>query len=270
MYLAENLALLRSHFGQSLAAVAGLMDITHPTLAKYERGDTVPPMDVAARLATYYKVSLDVLYYQPLSRLSSKQLLQVLSTPDPLFRGRSLEVREVVHSISLTNSELIELVPFKATMGYAQGGYRDDAFMAELPKFSLPLPYVSQDRLYRLFPASGDSMLPIPDGSYVLGEYLTDWYSVRDGLGYIFVLDDEIVFKKAVNELASSGRFGLHSLNPLYQPYYKAATEVREIWKYTMHMTHVFPDSEPSMELVLSELRQLKKGQETLLARVPS
>ncbi|MGM9508840.1 XRE family transcriptional regulator [Larkinella sp. GY13] len=267
MYLADNLTLLRSYYGMPLMIVAGMADVTHPTLAKYEKGETVPPMDVAARLATYYKVSLDVLYFQPLRKLSQKQLEQLLATPDPLFRGRSLQVREVVHTVDQHNQELIDLVPVPAAMGYSQGGWESKAFIEKLPKFNLPLPNISPDRLYRLFPATGDSMLPIAHGSYVLGEYLQDWYSVRNGMGYIFVLQDGIVFKKAVNELSEHRRFELHSLNPVYKPYHVPVSEVREIWKFTLVMSDIFPDSEPSFDLVVSELRRLRSGQEELLKR---
>ncbi|GAB3318376.1 hypothetical protein GCM10027299_09800 [Larkinella ripae] len=269
MYIHENLVSLRSHFQLNLEEVATLTDLTRQTLSKYEKGLAMPPTNVAGRLALLYKVSLDVLLNHQLAKYSAKQFQQLMAAPDPTYRGRSLQVREVVHTVNEHNDELIDLVPIPAVMGYAQGGFESEEFIGKLPKFKLPLPWVKSGRSYRAFPTKGDSMLPIQDGSYVVGEYVQDWYTVKNGLGYIFVLrDDGIVFKKAVNELATQQRFELHSLNPQYQPYMVPAEEVREIWKYVMVMSDVFPDPEPTQEVLLAELRSLKQGQAEILKRL--
>jgi hypothetical protein len=63
-----------------------------------------------------------------------------------------------------------------------------------LPGFQLP--FLSKQKKYRTFQLSGDSMLPIPDGSWVTGEYLQDWNDIISGNAYIvFTIDDGIVFK---------------------------------------------------------------------------
>ncbi|WP_128546160.1 XRE family transcriptional regulator [Larkinella soli] len=265
MYIAENLSLLRSYYGLSLVEVGGVIGVTHPTLSKYEKGETVPPMDVAAKLVTLYKISLDILFFQPLGKLSRKQLQQMLASPDPLFRGQSFRVRELVSSVGPDNEENIELVPVKAAMGYCQGGFEDAGFIAELPSFRLPLPFISQNRKYRLFPAGGESMLPIPANAYVLGEYVQDWYGVKDGTGCVVVSHEGIVVKKVYNELATHRRLMLHSLNPAYQPYALPAEQLQELWRYVLYMSADFPDSEPTLSTILDELRKLNAGQEKLL-----
>jgi transcriptional regulator with XRE-family HTH domain len=259
MYLPENLTALRSHYQLNLEDVAGMVDISRQTLAKYEKGQAMPPIDVVARLAVIYKVSLDVLTHHNLSKLTAKQLQQIMATPDPTLRGQTLRIRELVRTVGEDNEENIELVSAKAIMGYCQGGYSDDAFISELPWFRLPLPFISKNRKYRLFPAGGESMLPIPSNSYVLGEYVEDWYSVKDGTGCIVVSHEGIVVKKVNNELASHRRIMLHSLNTAYEPYPLAVDQVRELWKYVLYLTTDFPDPEPTLGMILGEIRRLRQ-----------
>ena len=91
------------------------------------------------------------------------------------------------------NRENIELVTEKAKAGY-RTGYADPEYIGELPVFNLP--FLSDKRKYRTFQLKGDSMLPIPDGSWVTGEFVQDWMEVKNGKAYIvFTLDDGIVFK---------------------------------------------------------------------------
>ncbi|WP_128545175.1 XRE family transcriptional regulator [Larkinella soli] len=268
MKLSDNLVTLRNHYQMKLEDVADLVKISRQTLSKYEKGQADPPLEVAARLASLYKVTLDLLTHHDLSKLSPRQVGQLLDAPDPGLRGQTLHIRELVRTIGDDNEENIELVPVKAVMGYCQGGYGDEVFIAELPWFRLPLPFISRNRKYRLFPAGGDSMLPIPSNSYVLGEYVEDWYSVRDGTGCVVISQEGIVLKKVDNELATHRRLVLHSLNPAYEPYAMPAGEIRELWKYVLYLTTDFPDSEPSMGTLLSELRNLKTAQERLLQKL--
>ena len=77
------------------------------------------------------------------------------------------------------------------------------------------LPFLSDKKKYRTFQLKGDSMLPIPDGSWVTGEYLQDWMQIISGKAYIvFTLDDGIVFKVVENNLTKDGKLVLYSLNP--------------------------------------------------------
>ncbi len=93
----------------------------------------------------------------------------------------------------------IELVPEKAKAGYATG-YADPEYIGELPVFTLP--FLSEKKKYRTFQLKGDSMLPIPDGSWVTGEYLQDWMGIISGKAYVvFTLDDGIVFKVVENNI---------------------------------------------------------------------
>ncbi|WP_234734161.1 XRE family transcriptional regulator [Tellurirhabdus bombi] len=258
LYISQNLTALRNHYQLRLEDVAGLIDVSRQTLSKYEKGQAVPPTDVAGRLAIFYKVTLDTLAYHDLSRLTTRQFEQLLASPDPAVRGQTLRIRELIRTVGEDNEENIELVPVKAAMGYCQGGYSDETFIAELPAFRLPLPVISKERKYRLFPAGGDSMLPIPSNAYVLGEYVEDWYSIKDGGCYVVICEEGIVVKKVINQLTSQRRLVLHSLNPAYEPYELPVEQVRELWKYVLYLTTDFPDPEPTLGAILGEIRQLR------------
>ena len=71
-----------------------------------------------------------------------------------------------------------------------------------------------QDVRADMFQVSGDSMNPIPDKSWVIGEYLENWFDIKDGQAYIILtLDDGIVFKLVNNHLRKKRTLELVSLN---------------------------------------------------------
>ena len=113
--------------------------------------------------------------------------------------------------------ELIEMIPLKASAGYA-AGYADPDYIKVLPTFHLP--FLSKDRKYRSFPIKGDSMPPVVEGSYVVAEFIQNWMSIRSGTPCIVITkDDGIVFKVVHNLLKSEQALQLCSTNTFYEPY---------------------------------------------------
>src|SRR5204863_2002257 len=111
---------------------------------------------------------------------------------------RGTKLRILATTVDSKNKENIEVVPLKAKAGY-KSGYADPEFIKGLPTFQLPILY--NDRKYRMFQISGDSMLPIPDKSWVVGEYVENFNDIKDGHPYILLTNDEgIVFKMAYNQ----------------------------------------------------------------------
>jgi hypothetical protein len=85
-------------------------------------------------------------------------------------------------------------------------------------------------------------MLPIPDGSYVTGEYVLDWTYIRNGQPYIILTqDDGIVFKIAENKIEGENKLTLRSLNPLYRPYDLPAADIKEVWKFVHYISGEMP-----------------------------
>ncbi|MNR31246.1 hypothetical protein D3C85_1487450 [compost metagenome] len=74
-------------------------------------------------------------------------------------------LRVLAITVDRDNKENTEHVPVKAQGGY-RAGHNDPEFIVTLPKFNFP--NLPKGGSYRMFPTSGDSMLPIPEGSDVI------------------------------------------------------------------------------------------------------
>jgi len=95
-------------------------------------------------------------------------------------------------------------------------------------------------------------MLPIPDGSWVTGEFVQDWNTIMTGYGYIiFTVDEGIVFKIAENLIEKESKLRLYSLNPIYEPFDVSLPEIKEIWKFVNYISSELPEpAMPSSELI--------------------
>jgi phage repressor protein C with HTH and peptisase S24 domain len=122
------------------------------------------------------------------------------------------------------------------------------------------MPFLQNDRKYRAFQISGDSMLPIPDKAYGIGEYVEDFSYVKDQYPYIFLTrDDGIVFKVAENRPEEEEKLVLHSLNPLYEPFEVLKMEIREVWKFVNFINHEMPEPNAPKEELISSIKSLQK-----------
>lgn len=114
-------------------------------------------------------------------------------------------------------------------------------------------------------------MLPIPDGSWVTGEFLQDWYNLVTGNAYIiFTLDDGIVFKVVEDKIGERGRLVLYSLNPLYEPYEVHISEVKEIWKFVNYISSELPDPLIPEKQLISTVAGLKHDLQRLKSKLGS
>jgi phage repressor protein C with HTH and peptisase S24 domain len=145
----------------------------------------------------------------------------------------------------------------KAKAGY-RTGFADPEYVSILPTFSLP--FLSKQKKYRSFEISGDSMLPIPDGSLITGEFVQNWQGIRSGLPYVVLtIDDGIVFKIVENDIKTNGKLRLISLNPLYEPYEIHINQVREIWKFVNYISSQVPAANSLREKIEDTVIQLQK-----------
>ena len=165
-------------------------------------------------------------------------------------------LRVLATTVDSQNRENIEVVPLKAKAGY-KNGFADPEFIKKLPTFQLPL--LLSDRKYRMFQISGDSMNPIPDKSWVIGEYLENWYDIKDGEAYIILTQEEgLVFKVANNQLKKKKNLLLKSLNTLYEPYELHVGEIREVWKFCNFLSSELPDNTFTKDELLSKILKLE------------
>ena len=122
----------------------------------------------------------------------------------------------------------------KAAAGYLNG-YADPEFIDELNTFTLPMLAPGS---YRAFEIVGDSMLPTPSGSIIVGEKVEDTENLKSSNTYIVVSRQEgIVYKRIMKNGRSKQKLTLVSDNPVYQPYQIDANDVLEIWQAQMVIT---------------------------------
>ena len=264
MHFASNIKFLRKWRGRTQEDVAVALNLKRSTLSGYENGVAQPGIEILVSFSRYFNMSIDTMLKIDMSRLSESQLGELERGYDAYVRGSNLRV--LTTTVNEENQENIELVPEKAKAGYATG-YADPEYIGELPRFRLP--FLSDRKKYRTFQLKGDSMLPIPDGSWVTGEFVQDWREIRNGKAYVvFTINDGIVFKIIENKLSSDGRLVLYSLNPVYEPYEVHINEVKEIWKFVNYISSELPDPVLPEKQLIQAVAAMKNDLERIKAKI--
>lgn len=251
----QNIKLLRKRKRFTQDEVAQSLSMKRSTLSGYENEVAHPNMQVLVAFSDYFNVSIDTLIKVDLTKLTESQMNQLERGYDVFIKGSKLRV--LATTVGADNEENIELVAEKAKAGYTSG-FADPEYIKVLPTFRLP--FLSKQKKYRTFQISGDSMLPIPDGAYVTGEYVQNWNAIKDKGAYIILtLDDGVVFKVIENKMKSDNLFRLHSLNNLYNPYDLLVTEIREIWRFVNYISSEMPDANEMRQDIVQSLDSLRR-----------
>ncbi len=250
-----NIKLLRTRRGRSQEETAIALEVKRSSYSGYENGSAEPSFDLLVRMSEYFKVSIDKLLRDELTALSESQLGILERGGDIDLSGRRLRV--LATTVDSEDRENVELVPEKAKAGYALG-YADPEYISILPTFQMP--FLARDRKYRTFQISGDSMPPVPDGSWVTGEYMQNWQTIRDGQPYIIVTkEDGIVFKVVYSQVKEKGTLLLCSTNPIYSPYEVQVANVLEIWKFVHFISAELPEPNLSRDELARSVVDLRK-----------
>jgi transcriptional regulator with XRE-family HTH domain len=256
VFLASNIKFLRNKKNKSQEVLAELLGMTRAKINSYENGirSNMPNEDLIA-VADYFKISVDALLKHDLSKLGEYKLKQLQAGNDVYITGSKLRV--LATTVDANNKENIEVVPIKAKAGYAQGFFDPD-YIAALPRFQMPVITTAQ-RKYRMFQIEGDSMLPIPDKSYVLAEYLENWNDIKDEYAYIILTKgDGIVFKLAFNQIKKFRSLKLRSLNHIYNDYEVSISDVQEVWKFVSYISNQLPEGGLTLDRIGSILNEVK------------
>ncbi len=254
MFLGNNLKTLRKRKNLTQDEAAEKIGISRTKINAYENGHSEPTIDSLTLLAGFYQVNIDTLIKIDLSKLSEKQVDELENGHDSFISGS--KIRVLTSTVDSDNNENIELVPLKAKAGYTNG-YNDPDFINKLPTFQLP--FLSKERKYRTFQIDGDSMQPIKDKSYVIGEFVQNWIDIKDGYAYIVLTaDDGIVFKIAFNHIKKDKTLLLHSLNPLYKDYPVKINQIKEVWRFVSYFSNELPDVNNTKEELLEAIKDLE------------
>jgi len=230
MHVNKNLKFLRTRAGWTQKELAEKIGLKQPVIGAYEEERAMPPLNCLLEISDLFKVSMDALSRKDLSKLPEKE-------------WKSFSGKEVLAiTVDKDDNENIELVSQKASAGYLNG-YQDVEYIIDLPKIGLPV--LPRNVTYRAFEIKGDSMLPIPSGSIVFGEYVENLSSIKNGKLYIVVSQQEgIVFKRVFNFSDTKNNLLLVSDNRQYEPYTIHAEDVLEIWAVKAYFATQFPDVE--------------------------
>ncbi|RKE52410.1 XRE family transcriptional regulator [Sphingobacterium detergens] len=251
VFFHSNLKLLRTRRKYSQGQQAELLGYTRAKYTAMENGKTEnPPLVDLIKIAAFFKISVDDLVKSDLTRWSELELRKLETGGLEYVSGKKLRLLSI--TVNAENKENLEYVPVKAKAGYL-AGHADPDFIAALPKFTLPnLP----GGTFRMFPISGDSMLPLPSGSEVICRYVEDWREIKPHTPCILILNDaqDFVFKFVTME---ESQFLLESLNPVFDPYTVDVSDVLEIWQFHSYQSRQMPEPPSDINQVGSVAREI-------------
>lgn len=247
--ISNNLKFLRKKENLTQEQMAQQVGIKRSLLGAYEEGRADPRISNLLKFSEIFNLSVDQLVgldittengvdVKPHKKEQTKDELRVLSI-----------------TVDKDDHENIELVPQKAAAGYLNG-FADPEYIEELPKFQLPV--LPDNATYRAFEISGDSMLPLRSGTIVIGQYLEDISSVKNGKTYVLVTRDEgIVYKRIFRYTDNPDLFCFASDNRQYSTYDVDGEDIVEIWEAKAFISMEFPEPGEEEEFTLQRLADI-------------
>jgi transcriptional regulator with XRE-family HTH domain len=206
----QNLKYLRKLRGWTQEEFANKLNIKRSLLGAYEEERAEPRMEVLESVCDMFKLTMDEILRKDLSDNKANYLA----------KRRALKMS--------SGPAEIPFVPVKAAAGYL-AGYADPEFIDELNTFTLPMLTGGN---YRAFEIIGDSMLPTPSGSVIVGEKVDDLESLKNNAACIVISRNEgIVYKRVQRNTKTQSKLTLVSDNPSFHPYTVNAEEVIEMWQ---------------------------------------
>jgi len=217
-FAGKNFRYLRKLRGWTQEEFANKLKIKRSLVGAYEEERAEPRLEVLENICSIFKLSLD--------ELLLKDLTVAKNGGTYIDKRRALKME--------SSSQEIQFVPVKVAAGYL-AGYADPEFIDELNTFTLPMLAPGN---YRAFEIVGDSMLPTPSGSVIVGEKIEDLEEVKTNNTYIVVSrSGGIVYKRINRNNRAKNKVTLISDNPQYEPYHINTEDIIEVWKAQMVIT---------------------------------
>jgi transcriptional regulator with XRE-family HTH domain len=217
-YLSKNISYLRKERSLTQEQFADELEISRSRVGSYEEGRSEPSVITLLALSQFFNLPIDVMVQNDLTKSNNSSFIDI---------GNHRVLFPIL--VDEDNENLIEVVPLAASAGYLKG-YADPEYIAQLDKIKLP--FVTNGK-HRAFLIKGDSMLPLKDGSYVVGRYVEDITGIKDGKTYVMItLNDGIVYKRVRSQISKNNTLLLSSDNNSYSPYEIPINEVVELWEF--------------------------------------
>jgi len=240
-----NLKYLRKLRGWTQEEFAAKLGIKRSLVGAYEEERAEPRTDVLETVSSIFKVTLDELLLHDLSQA----------------RGSSYLAKRRQLKMMSADRNLIHFVPIKAAAGYL-AGYADSEFIDELNTFTLPM---LSGGMYRAFEIIGDSMLPTPSGSVIVGEKADNIDNIKSNAACIVVTKSEgIVYKRIIKSNKNKNKITLLSDNPAYQPYQVNTADVLEVWQAQVAINKVIPQQRWDVDSLVNLVSNLQDQVSTL------
>jgi len=238
---------LRKLRGWTQEEFAQKLRIKRSLLGAYEEERAEPRIEVLEVVADMFKLTLDDLLRKDVSDNKTSYIAK--RRAQKMAHGRTD----------------IPFVPVKAAAGYLNG-YGDPEFIDELNTFTLPM-LAGGD--YRAFEILGDSMMPTPSGSVIVGERMQNLDDVKTNQTYIVVSKSEgIVYKRILKNNRQKNKLTLVSDNPSYQPYNVNAEDVLEVWQAQMIISKANTQQRWDVNQLASLVNNLQQQVTTLKKRM--
>ena len=239
MSISENIKYLRKQAGYTQEQFANEVGIKRSLVGAYEEGRAEPRLQTLQKIGEVLNVTTDALIAKDLTKDDPKK-----------YQKEKIKILSI--TVDKEDKENIELIPQKAAAGYLNG-YADPEYLSELPRFNLPM--LPPNATYRAFEISGDSMLPLPSGTIVIGKYIESIQDIKNGKTYVLLTNKEgIVYKRVFNYIEEKGKLFLVSDNKSYSAYELDPADLMEIWEAKAFISVEFPDAESATELSLDKL----------------
>lgn len=246
--ISSNIKFLRKRKGLTQQQFADQIGIKRSLVGAYEEERAEPKYELLKNIASFFDITVDDFINET---INDKWV------PKP--KGDPANLRILTISVDKDENENIEMVPMKASAGYLNG-YADPEYVAQLPKFYLPM---FKNGTFRAFEIKGDSMLPLVSGSIIIGEYLENWGDIKSGDTYVVVSkNDGVVYKRVMGKFKDQKKLKLVSDNPVYEPYEINGEDVLEIWKAKGYISTELPQPapEPTMESLTAMMAQMQRS----------
>ncbi|MCE6990039.1 helix-turn-helix transcriptional regulator [Dyadobacter sp. CY323] len=132
--------------------------------------------------------------------------------------------------------------------------FQNPSYLTNLPAFQLPnLPA----GYYRGFESGEDFIYP---NALLIGTFIRNWYDIKDGMQYVFVLRSHgVICSRAYNHVKTSGILLLASDNPGMPNLEVPLQDVLEVWEVKAFVSSQMPAPQPSLEKIYNLIDELQQ-----------
>ena len=159
------------------------------------------------------------------------------------------------------DSERIVHVPIPAHASYVST-LDDSKFIENLPSFTLP-DYKYKVGTHRCFDVIGDSMEPtLFEGDKVVCSFIEPalWETaVKDSYVYVLVTKDDILVRRAYNQISANKQLELRSDNTYYDNYISQISNIQEIWYVRAKISPFLPSPNRINNQLFNEISALRE-----------